>query len=92
LERYPLFEITAALKVSSRELREFAEGLSLPLTRCPQGHRLIGIPGLHAHSVHYCVKCERWFTDGMLRDEVNLEVARLEQQEKPLAEPRKPQA
>ncbi|MEM2905572.1 MAG: hypothetical protein QW587_07545, partial [Candidatus Bathyarchaeia archaeon] len=83
---YPLAAVTAALKLSSRELKELAEELSLPFTRCPQGHRFIATPGLHVKTAHYCPKCQRWFTDGMLRDEVNLEVARLQAQERPLPE------
>lgn len=82
LERYPLSGITAALAVSSQELRDLSERLSLRLVRCPQGHELTGAPGLHVSAAHYCVKCGRWFTEGMLGDEVNLEVARLQEHEK----------
>lgn len=82
LERYPLTAVTAALRISSRELKELAKRLSLALSRCPQGHELMDAPGLHASSAHYCPKCERWFTDGMLGDEINLEIARLKERER----------
>lgn len=82
LEKYPIFEITETLKISSSELRELAEKLKLFLLRCPVGHRLPEDPALHANDAHYCVECKRWFNEKTLKDEILLEIKRLEERER----------
>jgi len=81
LERYPIFEITKALNMTSKDLRFLAEKLNLYMLRCPAGHRLLENPALHALDAHYCIECKRWFNDSTLRDEIELEIRRLEEEE-----------
>ena len=81
LEKYPIFEITKALNMTSKDLRFLAEKLNLYMLRCPAGHRLLENPALHASDAHYCIECKRWFNDSTLRDEIELEIRRLEEEE-----------
>mgnify|MGYP007013807724 CR=1 FL=1 len=81
LERYPIFEITEALNMTSEDLRLLSEKLNLYMLRCPAGHRLLEDPALHASDAHYCIECKRWFNDSTLRDEIELEIRRLEEEE-----------
>lgn len=81
LERYPIFEITEALGVSSDELKEINDKLRLFLLRCPIGHRFIDDPALHTSDAHYCIECKRWFNESTLMDEINLEIRRLKEKE-----------
>lgn len=82
LEKYPIFEITEVLKISSSELKDLNNKLNLFLLRCPVGHKFLDDPALHANDAHYCVECKRWFDEKTLRDEIFLEIRRLEEKEK----------
>jgi len=82
LEKYPIFEITETLNISSKELREIEDRLKLSLLRCPAGHRFLEDPALHANDAHYCIECKRWFNERTLKDEIYLEISRLEEKEK----------
>lgn len=81
LERYPIFEMTEALGLSSNKLMEINERLRLHLLRCPVGHKFLDDPVLHAPNAHYCVECKRWFNESTLRDEIDLEIRRLREKE-----------
>ncbi|MFQ6095056.1 MAG: hypothetical protein ACE5NN_02820 [Candidatus Bathyarchaeia archaeon] len=81
LERYPIFEITRALGIDSSELQEMSKRLKLFLLRCPLGHRFPDDPALHAQDAHYCIRCERWFNEATLKDEIELEIRRLREKE-----------
>jgi len=81
LEKYPIFEITETLLLSSEELLAINERLHLYLLRCPAGHRFFEDPVLHAPDAHYCVECKRWFNELTLKDEINLEIRRLKERE-----------
>ena len=82
LERYPIFEITRALGINSSELQEMSERLKLFFLRCLCGHRFPEDYALHAEDAHYCTKCQRWFNEATLRDEIELEIKRLKFLEK----------
>ncbi|MEM2961309.1 MAG: hypothetical protein QXU67_06855 [Candidatus Bathyarchaeia archaeon] len=81
LEKYPAFEITSAMNISSSELQTINEELKLFLLRCPVGHRFLNDPPLHAEDAHYCVECKRWFNEASLKDEIDLEIKRLKEKE-----------
>lgn len=81
LEKYPIFEITESLHLSSEELLAINERLRLHLLRCPVGHKFLEDPVLHAPDAHYCVECKRWFNESTLRDEIELEIMRLKEKE-----------
>lgn len=81
LEKYPIFEITESLNISSEELSEINKRLRLYLLRCPAGHRFLDDPALHAPDAHYCVECKRWFNEPTLKDEIELEIRRLKERE-----------
>jgi len=81
LEKYPIFEITEALGITSSELKEINDRLKLFLLRCPAGHSFLNDPSLHANNAHYCVGCKRWFDESTLMDEINLEIRRLREKE-----------
>lgn len=81
LEKYPIFEITEFLHLSSNELLAINEQLRLYLLRCPAGHRFLEEPALHAPDAHYCVECKRWFNESTLKDEIELEIRRLKEKE-----------
>ncbi len=81
LEKYPIFEITKILSIDSSELRKIDDNLKLFLLRCPVGHRLYNDPALHAEDAHYCTKCQRWFNEATLKDEIELEIERLKEKE-----------
>ena len=78
MEMYPLYEITEILNITSEELKTLSLKLNLPYLRCPSGHRFVNDPALHTEDAHYCIVCRRWFNDSTLRDEINLEIQRLE--------------
>jgi len=80
VEKYPIFEITDALTITSDELRELNEGLKLFHLRCPVGHRFPEDSCLHAKDAHYCVECKRWFDEATLKDEIELEIKRLKKE------------
>ena len=82
MEKYPIFEITEALSITSKELQTLSQKLNLSKSRCPQGHRFIDDPALRAADAYYCSKCMRWFDEATLKDEIELEVRRLEEKEK----------
>lgn len=81
LEKYPIYEITESLALSSNELSSLNERLRLYLLRCPVGHKFLDDPALHAPDAHYCVECKRWFNEWTLKDEIELEVRRLKEKE-----------
>ncbi|MEM1515474.1 MAG: hypothetical protein QXH24_05440 [Candidatus Bathyarchaeia archaeon] len=81
LEKYPIFEITETLNLSSEELSEINKRLRLYLLRCPIGHKFVDDPALHASDAHYCIECKRWFNETTLRDEIELEIRRLKEKE-----------
>ncbi|MEM1585895.1 MAG: hypothetical protein QXX99_01100 [Candidatus Bathyarchaeia archaeon] len=81
LEKYPIFEITETLGLSSGELLAINERLRLHLLRCPVGHKFLDDPVLHAPDAHYCIECKRWFNESTLRDEIDLEIIRLKERE-----------
>ncbi len=81
LEKYPIFEITSHMGVTSSELQKLNEQIKLFLLRCPAGHRFLDDPALHADDAHYCVECKRWFNETTLRDEIELEIKRLREKE-----------
>lgn len=81
LERYPIFEITEVLDMNSSELDELSRDLNLFLSRCPVGHKLLDDLALHCEDAHYCVECHRWFNEATLKDEIELEIRRLQEKE-----------
>ncbi|GEM_PF-852520 len=81
LEKYPIFEITSCMGITSSELQKLNEEMKLFLIRCPAGHRFLDDPALHAEDAHYCVECKRWFNEATLRDEIELEIRRLREKE-----------
>lgn len=81
LERYPIFEITETMKISSKELSEINESIRLYLLRCPAGHKFLEDSALHTSDAHYCIECKRWFNEATLRDEIELEIKRLKEKE-----------
>ncbi|MBS7654595.1 MAG: hypothetical protein QXU95_02345 [Candidatus Bathyarchaeia archaeon] len=85
LEKYPIFEITSYIGITSSELQKLNEQIKLFLLRCPAGHRFLDDPALHAEDAHYCVECKRWFNETTLRDEIELEIKRLREIESNVA-------